>query len=186
MKRFQTCLALGLLAVNASAGATDSMSLNAFKPHVLPVLVQVDSMGKVTSVSPSTALPPRLDRLLRGSLDEMISKPASFHGRPMASQFVINLALQVTPRDDGHYDAKFAYVSASPIPSGQWLWSHEDGHRLVLVSRDSLDSLERWHSPRFNTGRDFYYPPVRNYDPGTFSAPARTAAGNTPVPSRRH
>lgn len=183
MKRFQISLALGFLAVGASVGATESMSLNAFKPHVLPVLVQVDSRGKVTNVSSSTALSPRFDRLLRSTLDEMISKPAMIHDRPTPSQFVINLALRVTPRDDGHYDAKFAYVSASPVPSGQWIWSHEDGHRLVLVSRDSQ---EHWRSSRFNTARDFYSPAVRNYDPGTFSTPARTAAGSTPVPTRRH
>ncbi|MCW8808303.1 MAG: hypothetical protein OQK79_09355 [Rhodanobacter sp.] len=183
MKRFQTYMALGLLAVSASAAATDSWSLNAFKSRVLPVLVQVDASGKVTNVSPSTELSPRFGRLLHSSLDEMISKPAMVHGRPTASQFVINLDLQVTPRDDGHYDAKFAYVSASPVPAGSWYWSHEDGHRLALISRDSL---EHWHRPRFNSGRDFYPMPNRAFNPRMISTPAQTAVRGAPVRARGH
>lgn len=142
MKRSQLCLALGLLVASASAFAADSWSLNAFKPHVLPVLVHVDARGKVTEVSSSTRLSPAFDRLLRSSLDDMIKKPAMDHDRPVASQFVINLALNVTPRDSGDYEASFAYVSAKPVPSGSWYWSHEDGYRLALINRDGLD---RWH-----------------------------------------
>lgn len=163
MKRLHLFLALGLATASATAAASDSMSLNAFKSHVLPVLVQVDSAGKVTDVASSSRLSPQFDRLLRSSLDEMISKPATKHGHPIASQFVINLALNVTPRDDGEYDASFAYVSANPVPSGQWYWEHQDGHRLALINRNSLRQWQRpmrnfpsnssWHS--YSTPRTF-------------------------------
>jgi len=110
MKPFRAFLLMGSLVAGQSALAT-SMSINHFTPRVLPVLVQVDSHGKVTQVSPSVELTPRYDRLLRQSLDEMITRPANDHGRPVASQFVINLGLETTQRPDGNYDARFVYVS---------------------------------------------------------------------------
>lgn len=144
MKRFQTILFLGMLSVGANAAMADSQSLNSFPSRVLPVLVQVNSHGQVTDASPATELSPALNRLLRKNLDELISKPATDkHGRPMSSQFVINVALQASPRQEGDYDAQFAYVSSSPVPSGSWYWVHIDGHRLALASRNSFDRVER-------------------------------------------
>jgi hypothetical protein len=183
MKRFQTCLALGLLATSTTAAAIESQSLNRFTPHVLPVLVQVDAKGKVTNVSPAMELSPKFDKLLRSSLDEMIHQPAMVHNHPTASQFVITLALRATPRDDGRYDAKFAYVSVSPVPSGQWVWSHEDGHRLALVDRDSL---QRWHQSRFNTDRDFSRMVERPYYPRSYSSPAPASATVVRAATRGH
>ncbi len=127
------CLAFGSAAVHA-----ESQSLNRFPDHVLPVLVQVDSHGKVTDVSPAVELSPRYSRLLHATLDEMIASPASDHGKPVASQFVVKLGLQAKPREDGRFDASFFYVAAQPVPPGQWFWQHEDGHRLVLVNRNAL------------------------------------------------
>jgi len=133
MKRLCTLALVGSLIGGAgSAMAMSSQSINQFPTRVLPVLVQVDSQGKVTGVSPSDELPPRYARLLRQTLDEMITKPANDHGRPVASQFVMNLALQTSPREDGQYDARFVYVSVSPVPAGSWYWEHIDGHRLAL------------------------------------------------------
>lgn len=177
MKRLHAplLLGLGLLGATASVGAADSWSLNAFKPHVLPVLVQVDSRGKVTDVSSSTRLSPKFDRLLRRSLDEMINKPAMDHGHPIASQFVINLALAVTPRGGGDYDARFTYVSASPVPSGQWYWSHEDGHRLALINRDGLD---RWNPSYRHANRPMYRPNIQRFS----NPPPQTAQRWTPQP----
>jgi hypothetical protein len=137
MKRFGALVALGTLAAGTSALATTSMSLNPFTPKVLPVLVQVDHLGKVTSVSPAVDLAPRYDRLLRQTLDRMITGPAHDHGRAVASQFVINLDLQASPRPDGKYDARFVYVSTAPVPAGSWYWTHIDGHRLALQSQGS-------------------------------------------------
>ncbi|MGN2245555.1 hypothetical protein ACFWZ3_02565 [Frateuria sp. GZRR35] len=164
MKPFCAFLLLGTLATGQSALAT-SMSLNQFTPKVLPVLVQVDSHGKVTQVSSAVELSPRYDRLLRQSLDEMITRPANDHGRPVASQFVINLGLQTTPRPDGNFDARFVYVSTSPVPSGSWYWVHVDGHRLALRSRNA-DMRQRFfrHPPNYHwpTPPPRDYPPVQN------------------------
>lgn len=165
MKRLQTrtCIALGMLAIAATATANDSMSLNQFKSHVLPVLVQVDSKGQITDISSSAPLSPQFDRLLRKSLDQMINTPAMDHGRPVASQFVINLALDVKPQTDGLYEAKFAYVSASPVPLGSWYWSHEDGHRLALVNRNGFQNWQHRTYPRPNYQQHNSYQHYHSY-----------------------
>ncbi|WP_017460299.1 hypothetical protein [Dyella ginsengisoli] len=144
------CLAIGSAAVHA-----ESQSLNSFPNHVLPVLVRVDSHGKVTDVSSAVELTPHYERLLRATLDEMITKPASDHGKPVASQFVIKLGLQAKPRSDGKYDASFFYVGAQPVPAGRWIWQHEDGHRLALVNSEMIRNQfkHRW------TNNGWFAPP---------------------------
>jgi hypothetical protein len=180
MKRYCTLVLLGLLVVVAGAATATSRSLNGFTPKVMPVLVRVDSRGKVVEASPSIELSPRFDRLLRQTLDEMITRAASDHGRPVASQFVINLALQASPRTDGEYDARFVYVSTSPVPSGSWYWSELDGHRLALVSRDAGHPRRRvfdhraWEHPWVPQGTRALNLPAQNS--------ARSAA---PVVARR-
>ncbi|NUR23693.1 hypothetical protein [Frateuria sp.] len=178
MKRYCVSLLLGLLAAGQGALATQ-MSINQFTPKVLPVLVQVDRHGKVTDVSPSVELAPRYDRLLRQTLDQMITRPANDHGRAVASQFVINLGLQASPRSDGNYDARFVYVSTSPVPPGQWYWVHIDGHRLALKSRNDFAPRQRNPERRMEP---FWYnrpaqlePPVQNTSQGT---PARLPRGS--------
>ncbi len=177
------CMAalLGLGAATAAAG--DSMSLNAFTPRVEPVLIQVDAHGRITSASPAYALPPALDRLLRKNLAEMISKPATDkHGKPIASQFVMNVALQAIRNDAGGYDTSFRYVSAQPVPMGSWFWSHQDGHRLALVSQDHR---QRW---LHRAPRDFNAPAWRQTNhmpqPAAMPQPASTPAAN-PVERNR-
>lgn len=148
MKRLFVLVVCSLLVAGAGdAVAMSSQSINQFPTRVLPVLVQVDSHGKVTDVSPSEELPPRYARLLRQTLDEMITKPANDHGRPTASQFVMNLALQTSPRPDGQYDARFVYVSVAPVPAGSWYWEHIDGHRLAL-RRQGDDPMRYRHFDR--------------------------------------
>jgi len=148
MKRFSMMMFAGALAVGAGAAMADSQSLNEFRPGVMPVLVHVDARGKVTDVSPSVELSPKVNRLLRQNLDELITKPATDHGRPVSSQFVINLAMQASPRADGDYLARFVYVSSSPVPSGQWYWVHIDGHRLALANRSDFGRQPRFHVDR--------------------------------------
>src|SRR5690348_2236478 len=75
MKAFRTALLLGAF-LTASVAFADSMSINQFTPRVLPVLVQVDSHGQVREVSSSVALSPQYDRMLRQTLDQMITQPA--------------------------------------------------------------------------------------------------------------
>ncbi|MHB1058859.1 MAG: hypothetical protein ACYC0F_13360 [Rhodanobacter sp.] len=188
MKRFHVTLFSGMLFVAAGSALASSGSLNEFRPRVMPVLVQVNSHGKVTGASPATELSPRLDRLLRQNLDELIGKPATDrNGRAMPSQFVINLALQVSPREDGDYDARFAYVSTSPVPPGSWYWVHVDGHRLALASQDSFN---RGRRVPFGHGRAVYrpmngqgyrpasIPPIRNT--------VRSASGSSPARAPGH
>jgi hypothetical protein len=177
MKTFCALLALGTLAAGQGAAAT-SMSINQFTPRVLPVLVQVDSHGKVTDVSPSTQLPPRFDRLLRQTLDQMITKPASRHGRAVSSQFVINLGMETAARPDGNYDARFVYVSTSPVPPGSWYWVHIDGHRLALRSRNDVSPRQRF----YQRPPGYYWPSQRLYDPPTrdVSRNAAPAQGRPP------
>lgn len=129
---------VGLL-VNTGAIANDLMSLNQFPHRVEPVLVQVDTSGKVTGASPAYSLPPKMTRLLNANLGEMIRAPATDkNGKPIPSQFVMNVALQAEPNAGGDYEAHFAYVSTKPVPPGSWYWVHLDGDRLALASRDFL------------------------------------------------
>ena len=90
MKSAKLSVALAALTMSCGMTATASDSLSPFTPKVLPVLVQVDAHGKVTGASPATELPPKLNRLLRASLDEMVTAPAiNKRGRPTSSQFLL-------------------------------------------------------------------------------------------------
>jgi hypothetical protein len=175
MKTLFSLAVAGCLAMGATTAGADSFSLNRFSDHVLPVLVQVDSNGKVTDISPAVELTPRFDRLLRETLDELITRPAAVRGKAIASQFVMKLGMQTKPRADGNYDASFVYLSSSPVPAGQWFWRHEDGHRLVLVNRNSLRPM-----PYVNRS-------VQSFGPGwqqsrEVSLPSAPAA----TPSKKH
>lgn len=158
MKSLCALALCAIFAIGASAVAANTGSLNEFPSKVLPVLVQVNAHGKVTSASPSTELPPRLKRLLLDNLNEWIAGPAVVHGKPVSSQFIMNLALQVSPRPKGDYYANFAYVSTSPVPPGSWYWVHIDGHRLALANRNGFPGTNqnRFHRPRLPT-----YSPMR-------------------------
>lgn len=186
MKLIQTCLVAGLALAGCgvasaqfAAGARD-LSLNASTPKVIPVLVKVNRAGKVTSVSSSTRLEPRYSGLLRKNLDQMITKPAMDHGKPVSSQFIMNVALKVTKRPQGDYDASFAYVSATPVPAGSYYWNHIDGNRLVLESQN-----QNWRQRNFEQRqqRD-WQPRYRQPFQGPPSSPAPRApttaqAGNS-------
>lgn len=139
-----SAMAIALLA-STSASASDSMSLNTFPRRLEPVLVGVDAHGKVTEASPAYALPPKMARLLHANLGEMIRAPATDkHGKPIPSQFVMNVALQAEPNGAGDYEAHFAYVSTSPVPPGNWHWVHLDGDRLALASPDFFPHGRRY------------------------------------------
>ena len=132
-------LAAAALLGSTCAIADDSMSLNRFPHKVEPVLVRVDAHGRVTEASPAYVLPAKMTRLLNANIQEMISKPATDkHGKPVSSEFIMNVELQAKPSGAGHYEAYFAYVSAKPVPPGSWYWVHLDGIRLALASQESL------------------------------------------------
>ncbi|WP_426700268.1 hypothetical protein ACPPVV_12780 [Rhodanobacter sp. Col0626] len=186
MKHFLPLVFFGMLAVGSGVAVASSGSLNEFKPRVMPVLLQVNAQGRITDASPSTELSPQLNRLLMQNLAEMISKPATDRrGRPMSSQFIINVALQASPRPEGDYDARFAYVSSNPVPSGSWYWVHIDGHRLALANRNSFDRRQHF---RYNENRGSYRPAnFRSFQ----SAPTRSiqnASRNAPsaAPGKGH
>jgi hypothetical protein len=67
----------------------------------MPVLVQMNANGKVTRVSPATALTPRYQRLLRHNIEALAAGPAMNCHKALSSQFVMNVALKTTPRPDG-------------------------------------------------------------------------------------
>jgi len=174
MNRFHSLALVGALSVTAGTVMAASGSLSPFRPHVLPVLVQVDASGKVTNASPAVELSPAISRLLAKNLDEMITKPAYDHGRPVASQFVMNLALQAMPRDEGNYDAQFVYVSTTPVPTGTWHWVNIDGRRFALAGPN--DRYMRGHVPFDHPS---YEPPHFNNFQQSSSSGAQSAMHNT-------
>jgi hypothetical protein len=171
-----TLVLAGALALAASAAGADSMSLNGFRDRVLPVLVKVDAHGKVTRVSSAVELTPRFDRLLRQTLDQWITGPAMDHGKPISSQFVMKLGMQAAARADGAYDAGFVYLSSSPVPPGEWIWQHEDGHRLALVRADGVYYRARRHP--MSVWRQPWFDDRRMPQPAP-SAPAQTPASRS-------
>lgn len=183
MKRMHFLAVLGLSLI-ASQAAMASESLSDFPLRTLPVLVNVDAAGKITSASPARELPPVMERLLRTNLDEMVSGPAHWKGKAISSQCIINVALKASPRDDGKFDAGFAYLSAQPVPIGRWHWVNLDGRRLMLANDDWP---RRMHAPRFDGHQGgFGYP--TGAERALQSMPAMNAPtgnpGGTPPASR--
>lgn len=142
-----------LFGLAGTARAQDDASLIRFRNHALPVLVRVDASGRVTNMRPSVRLTPRVERLLRTNLQEMIAKPAMLQGRAISSQFVMQLALVREKRDDGKYTVRFEYVSSLPIPGGSWYWVHIDGYRLALAEDDVRGHRHYLRQPGWS--RDF-------------------------------
>lgn len=176
---------------STSALANDSMSLNQFPHRVEPVLVQVNAHGKVTGASPAYKLPLKMTRLLSANLDEMIRAPATDkHGKPISSQFVMNVALQTEPNGAGDYKAHFAYVSTKPVPPGSWYWVHLTGDRLALASQDMRFNERRPYLPvpHYNDGYRPTYKGNSQPMPATAPAAQNTASSiSTPVsPSPTH
>jgi hypothetical protein len=171
MKRSHVVVLVGALSVmgGAAMASTSSGSLTPFKQRVLPVLVQVNASGKVTSASPAISLEPQMNRLLTQNLNEMITRPAESKGRPIASQFILNLQLEATKRPDGNYDAHFVSVSTQPVPAGNWHWVDIEGRMWALAGPDG-------HTP---FQRDRLLEP-RTYDSGNRYSPANQAAPASP------
>lgn len=177
MKTIHRLAMVALLLACSGAATATSASLNAFHDKVMPVLVQVNSQGQVTSASPAIALSPKISRLLRTNLDEMISKPATDkQGHPIASQFIINLAVQAALLDNGKYAAHFTYLSTQPVPTGSWYWVHIDGHRLALARQGSSQQQGRfihWNERREESDqRSYRQAPMPAIDRAERIAPA--------------
>jgi hypothetical protein len=151
MRTLTKTLILGASLACSGLASAGSWSIAQPKSRFLPVLIQVNEQGAITNVSPAEELPPRVDRLLRQNLDEMISGPAKLHHQAVASQAIITVALSATKRPSGDYSAHFAYVGKAPVPAGSWFWLHLDGNRLVLASQDRLHRLRPsvWAPPTY-------------------------------------
>ena len=184
MKRFHRVL-IGavLLAIGPLATASPG-SLTSFPPRVMPVLVHVNSLGKVTEVQPSTQLSPRLRRLLASNLRRWISKPAMVDGHPVDSYSIVNVALHATPRKDGKYDASFAFVSILPAPFASAYWSTKDGTQLALVESHGGSSLIDYSNRNSPAPMNHFQQPaasLRSFNPApsaqdrSAAAPANTA-----------
>lgn len=173
MNPIKSLVAVGLLATCFCATAADPTSPTDAQAKVVPVLMQVNSHGKITEAAPAVHLSPKFRRLLRKNLNEMITKPAvDKHGQPISSQFVMNLSLQTTARSDGEYDTRFTYVSTSPVPAGSWHWVHT-GHEVGLA-RDRHFFLEGQERIPFPNNNDNYQPTV--YPDYRYQAPPPATA----------
>lgn len=171
------------LAAAPLAGAAQSMSLNGFRHHVLPVLVTVDSHGRVTRMDPAYELRPKMKKAVRHTVDAMITGPAVWKHKPIASQMIINLALNAEPRDDGNYDVRWMYAGKQPVPyDPSWVWSHIDGHRLALQRASDIRHRIR-HVP-------VRRPPPSNgwrrYSNGQNQQPSRGTPATRQAPVRNH
>jgi len=177
MKSLLTLILVGLCAVVGNAAASGPISLNPSSSWVLPVLVQVNTKGKVTHVSAAFELTPYYDKLLRKNISELITGPAILRKQPVSSQLVINMALHTTPRDEGGYYAQFAYVSSSPLPSEPLHWVHVDGHRLVLAG----NNFRLQTGPRYWNNGPHAYPQSGAQPQQSF----RATQSNAPQPQAR-
>lgn len=146
-----------LLMGIAPLASADSMSLNHFRNHTLPVLVTVDSQGKVTRIQPAYEVPRAAKPLLKTTLDQLITGPSIHDGKGVSSQAVIQLAVEAVPQDDGTFKVNFAYVKAMPVPYGSWFWNHIDGHRLALQA----DTGSRHHYNHHYVPQNFMRRTVR-------------------------
>lgn len=169
--------ALALASLSCSA---TELTVARFEQGVVPVLVSVDSRGKVTRVQASQTLKPSMNRLLRKNLDEAIVAPALRNDRPVNSQVVMRMKLDLTPLTDGQYAAKFLPVESKPVPYGAWFW-RLDGDRYALI-----DASDRAF-PRLAPGsRDNLGPrqigPMQSAPAMSSPAPAPSTAASAPTP----
>lgn len=177
MKTLRTGLLACAVAAFAETAMASSGSLIEFKPQVMPVVVQVNSEGRVTDILPSQQLAPWLRQMLDRQIDAWITQPTTDHGKPVGSRFIMEVAMRVQPRKDGKYDANFVYVKSLPLAYGGALhWDVINGGlELALVSDDGGSRAHhyvRHFDPVFSRPRY----PVRPPQPATHSAAPRPAA----------
>ena len=179
MKPLRASLIAFAIAAFAGAAMASSGSLVNFKPNVMPVVVQVNAQGRVTDILPSLQLAPWERQMLLKQLDAWIVKPAVVKGHPVASRFIIEVAMQTKPRKDGKYDAGFVYVRSLPLAYGGALhWNVINGGlELALVAdagsshfaRQVFDTTNYWqgtdrsaHASQSAAGRAVVPQPASN------------------------
>ncbi|MFK2876968.1 hypothetical protein [Rhodanobacter hydrolyticus] len=158
------------LLSGTSAVAADSTPTPPDVPRIESVLVQVDAQGKVTETSPAYALSPSLTQLLDANVRQMIRSPGTDkNGKPIPTQFLMNLSLESKPNSAGGYDVHFAYVSSKPLPFGSWYWTRLPDDRVELAnaaSPSSRDSTTEEAPPPSSAGSRSSSPPS-NSSPGS-------------------
>jgi hypothetical protein len=104
--------------------------------RVIPVLLNINTKGKVTEVNPGYRLRPNFKQFLNGQLKKIAVKPAMEKGKPVSRQYLLMLALKAAPREGDNYSVNLKLLSskALPIGLGPWHWVHGDGHHLALAS----------------------------------------------------
>lgn len=128
MKPFRTLLATSIVVALSAIPAVSSAQLWGQKPEVMPVVVQVNDQGKVTDINPALQLRPWLRKLLIRQIDAWIVKPLTVKGHPVASRFIIEVAMHTKPTSDGKYDTNFVYVKSLPVAyHGPQHWNVIDG-----------------------------------------------------------
>lgn len=162
MKRLPLLISLAAMLASVSAYAGEAKAPESTK---LPVLVQVNNQGQITRAEPAYKLTPKLESLLRTNLAEMIRKPAAApNGKPVASQFVMEVALHSTPLANGTVAAEFVSVATKPLAPGRWQWAHNvDGHSLALVNADNRSWSSRPAFPPAPSVSTAYNPPQPMY-----------------------
>jgi hypothetical protein len=106
--------------------------------RIIPVIVHVDSKGKVTEAKPAYELRPAFVRAIRQTLDQMITKPARRNGKPIRSQLVVTLGMQIVKTANGKSSVSFRYISSKPLPDGSWFWTHTSDNKLALSNQHSI------------------------------------------------
>lgn len=141
----KSTLAISLAAWMFLAGGfatASAKSTQAAQSRTLPVLVKVDTKGKVTEVSPAYRVRPSFQRLLRNTISKMITKPAMKKGKAVTSQLVITLAVLTSKDANGNAESTLKYLAAKPLPPGAWSWGHDAQGRLALTSQSPQDNIQ--------------------------------------------
>jgi hypothetical protein len=185
MKPLCTSLLACAIAAFTGTALASSGSLVQFKPKVMPVVVQVNSQGRVTDILPSRQLTPQMRQMLVKQLDAWIVKPAIVKGHPVASRFIIDVAMHTQPRKDGKYDANFVYVKSLAMPfAGAVHWDVINGGlELALVSdEDGARSVHhRLYFRNFPRGGN-YYGPRSAQSPRVAGTPRPASVAASPLP----
>lgn len=168
MKRQQLAVWLAGVVLVVAAGSTWARTRGGYAidggdpaHNVVPVLVSVDNAGKITDMSTPEKLRPDISRLLRQSLDQLVTGPAyDKQGHGVASQAIFNMGVKSTTRDDGKVDMRFVYVSAKSVPLGHYRWVfHNDRYSLANSDLDRAyqtrirDQQNQWYQLYLQTRR---------------------------------
>ncbi|MDQ1121011.1 MULTISPECIES: hypothetical protein [Pseudoxanthomonas] len=177
MERSLVGFCAGALALASFGCSATELTVARFEQGVVPVLVSVNSQGKVTRVQASQTLRPSMNRLLRKNLDEAIVAPARRDDRPVNSQMVLRMKLDLTPMEDGRYAAKFVPVDGKQVPYGAWFW-RLDGDRYALVDDFRGPPTPRLGTPPPEFHREPQRPAPAPVPPSQPAQPPATSAGS--------